>query len=361
MAATERDDDTIRVGLIGFGLAGEVFHAPLISTTPGMEIASIVSNDPGRRARAHAAYPDASVLPNADALWANGAAHDLIVIGTPNRSHVPLATAALQSGLPVVIDKPMAPTAAEGARLVEEAEARGLMITVFPNRRWDGDYLTVRRLLADDVLGRVVRFESRFERWRPSVDGDAWREGSDPKEAGGLLFDLGAHLIDQAVQAFGPPARVYAEVERRRPGAEVDDDAFVALEHEGGVRSHLWMNAISAVNAARMRVLGLNGAYAKFGLDVQEAALSDGMRPGDPGWGRDPMERWGTLRVGDDERRVETERGAYERFYRELADAMRSGGPPPVDPRDSVQGLRIIEAAFGSARAGAVVPFEASG
>jgi predicted dehydrogenase len=357
MAATERGDGTIRVGLIGFGLAGEVFHAPLIATTPGMRIASIVTGDPGRRARAHTTYPDASVLPNADTLWAAASEHDLIVIGTPNRSHVPLAAAALAAGLPVVIDKPMAPTAAEGERLVEEAEARGLLLTVFQNRRWDGDYRTVRRLIAESALGAVMRFESRFERWRPAVDEDAWREGSDPEEAGGLLFDLGAHLIDQAVQAFGTPTGVYAEVQRRRPRAEVDDDTFVALEHQGGVRSHLWMNVIAAVPGPRMRVLGLKGAYEKFGLDVQEEALGNGMHPGDPGWGRDPEERWGTIRVGDRERRVETEPGAYERFYAELADAMRSGGTPPVDPRDSVQGLRIIEAAFESARSGTVVPF----
>ena len=358
MAATERERDPIRVGLIGFGLAGEVFHAPLISTTPGMVVASIVTSDAGRQARARAAYPGASVLPNADALWANAEAHDLVVIGTPNRSHVPLAEAALDAGLAVVIDKPMAPTAAEGARLVEEAESRGLLLTVFQNRRWDGDFLTLRRLLAEGELGRIVRLESRFERWRPSVDEGAWREGSDPEEAGGLLFDLGAHLIDQAVQAFGPPTRVYAEVERRRPGAEVDDDAFVALDHDGGVRSHLWMNLLSAIRGPRMRVLGLTGTFEKYGLDVQEEALSAGGRPGDPGWGREPPERWGTLRGGERDRRIETEPGAYERFYRGLAEAMRSGGPPPVDPRDSVRCLRIIEAAFESARSGSVVPFE---
>jgi len=355
---SDRSEGTIRVGLIGFGLAGEVFHAPLISTTPGMVLASIVTSDPGRQARARAAYPDASVLPNADALWANAETHDLVVIGTPNRSHVPLATAALGSGLSVVIDKPMAPTAAEGTRLVEEAESRRLTLTVFQNRRWDGDFLTLQRLLAGGELGEVVRFESRYERWRPSVNKDAWREGSDPEEAGGLLFDLGAHLIDQAVQAFGAPTHVYAEVERRRRGAEVDDDAFVALEHEGGVRSHLWMNVLAAILGPRMRVLGLNGTFEKYGLDVQEDALSAGGRPGDPDWGREPPEDWGTLRIGERDRRIETEPGAYERFYRGLAEAMRSGGPPPVDPRDSVRGLRIIEAAFESARSGTVVAFD---
>jgi predicted dehydrogenase len=352
-----RDREPIRVGLIGFGLAGEVFHAPLIAATREMRLVSIVTSDPGRQARARDAYPDASVAPDVDHLWSD-ADLDLVVIGTPNRSHVPLARASLERGLAVVIDKPMAPTSAEGQRLVEEAEAHGLVLTVFQNRRWDGDFLTLRRLLAEGALGDIVRFESRFERWRPKVNPDAWRERAEPDEAGGLLFDLGAHLIDQAVQAFGPPTHVYAEVERRRPGARVDDDTFVALRHENGTHSHLWMNVLAAIRAPRMRVLGLEGAFEKHGLDVQEEALSNGMRPEDPEWGREPADAWGTLQVGGQTRMVQTEPGAYEAFYAELAGALRSGGPPPVDPRDSVQGLRIIEAAFQSARTGAVVSLQ---
>jgi predicted dehydrogenase len=357
VATTDRRD-AIRVGLIGFGLAGKVFHAPLIAATAGMRLASIVTSDPGRRESAHAAYPQASVLPSVDDLWSGPSELDLIVIGAPNSSHVPLARAALERGLAVVIDKPMAPSAAEGQRLVEEAESRTLLLTVFQNRRWDGDYLTFRRLLAEGVLGDVVRFESRFERWRPTVSRDAWRERAEPNGAGGLLFDLGAHLIDQAVQAFGPPTHVYAEVERRRPGAEVDDDSFVALRHPNRTVSHLWMNAIAAIPAPRMRVLGLLGAFEKHGLDVQEEALSNGMRPGDPEWGHEPPDAWGTLQVGGETRTVQTEPGAYEAYYAGLAEAMRSNGPPPVDPRDSVQCLRIIETAFESAKTRAVVPFE---
>ena len=219
----------IRVGLVGFGLAGAVFHAPLIASTPEMVLRSVVTSDPGRQARARKEYPDAAVLAGLDDLWSDAADHDLVVIGTPNRFHVPIALRALDAGLHVVIDKPMAPTAAEGRRVAAEADARGLVLTVFQNRRWDGDFLTLRRLLDEGALGDVVRFESRFERWRPATTEGAWRERGEPEEAGGLLFDLGAHLIDQAVQLFGPPTRVYAEVEGRREGAEVDDDAFVAL------------------------------------------------------------------------------------------------------------------------------------
>lgn len=351
--ATTTERAPIRVGLIGFGLAGEVFHAPLIAATPQMELASIVTSDPGRQTRARESHPGVAILPDVEALWTDAAEHDLVVIATPNRFHVPLAQTALRSGLPVVIDKPMAPTAAEAGRLVQEAEARSLLLTVFQNRRWDGDFLTVRRLLTEGTLGDVVRFESRFERWRPSVRHEAWRERSEPEEAGGLLFDLGSHLIDQAVQLFGLPRRVYAEVDRRRPSAAVDDDVFVALEHGHGVRSHLWMNVMAAIRDPRMRVLGLNGTFQKHHLDMQEESLARGMRPGDAGWGLEPVERWGVLSTGDRTGAIETEPGAYQEFYARVAAALR-GGPLPVDPHDAVDVLRIIEAAFESARLGTV-------
>jgi predicted dehydrogenase len=340
----------IRVALIGYGLAGSVFHGPLISSTPDMSLGTIVTGDPGRRARASSDHPDAQLLSGVDPLWQQAADHDLVVVATPNRSHVPLGLAALEAGIPVVIDKPMAPTAEEGRRLVSEAAERDLLVTVFQNRRWDGDFLTVRRLLSEDALGPIVRFESRFERWRPNVHPEAWRERGDPQEAGGLLFDLGSHLIDQAVVLFGPPRTVYAEVDRRRPSAQVDDDVFVALEHGSGVRSHLWMSVLAAIPGPRLRLLGLRASFEKFGLDVQEQALSEGGRPGDPTWGREPPERWGRLSAGEAERTMETEPGAYQGFYRGVAASLREGAPPPVDPNDSVMGLEIIEAAQESAR-----------
>jgi scyllo-inositol 2-dehydrogenase (NADP+) len=351
----DHPEGPIRVALIGYGLAGAVFHGPLISSTPGMSLATVVTGDPERRARASSDHPGAQLLTGVDALWQRPADHDLVVVATPNRSHVPLGLAALEAGLPVVIDKPMAPTAEEGRRLVAEATERDLLLAVFQNRRWDGDFLTVRRLLSEDALGPIVRLESRFERWRPRVRPEAWRERGEPEEAGGLLFDLGSHLIDQAVVLFGPPRTVYAEVDRRRPSAEVDDDVFVALEHEAGVRSHLWMSVLATIPGPRMRVLGMGAAYEKFGLDVQERALSEGARPDDPDWGREPPDRWGRLSTGDGERTVETERGAYPEFYRGIAASLRDGTPPPVDPNDSVMGLGIIEAAQESARTKDVV------
>jgi predicted dehydrogenase len=351
----DRPEDPIRVALIGYGLAGAVFHGPLISSTPGMSLATIVTGDPGRRARASSDHPDARLLAGVDALWQRAADHDLVVVASPNRSHVPLGLAALEAGIPVVIDKPMAPTAEEGRRLVAEAAERDLLLAVFQNRRWDGDFLTVRRLLSEDALGPIVRFESRFERWRPQVLPEAWRERGDPKEAGGLLFDLGSHLIDQAVVLFGPPRTVYAEVDHRRPSAEVDDDVFVALEHGSGVRSHLWMSVLAAIRGPRMRLLGFRAAFEKFGLDVQEQALSEGARPDDPAWAREPPEQWGRLSTGDDERTIETEPGAYQEFYLGVAASLREGAPPPVDPNDSVMGLELIEAAQKSARTERVI------
>lgn len=351
----DRPEGPIRVALIGYGLAGAVFHGPLISSTPGMSLATIVTGDPGRRARASSDHPDARLLAGADALWERSADHDLVVVATPNRSHASLGIAALEAGLPVVIDKPMAPTAEEGRRLVAEAAERDLLLTVFQNRRWDGDFLTVRRLLSEDALGRIVRFESRFERWRPQVRPQAWRERGDPTDAGGLLFDLGSHLIDQAVELFGAPRTVYAEVDHRRPSAEVDDDVFVALEHDEGVRSHLWMSVLAAIQGPRMRLLGLHAAFEKFGLDVQEQALSERARPGGPAWGREPPERWGRLSTGEVERTIETEPGAYQEFYRGVAASLREGAPPPVDPNNSVTGLEIIEAARESARTERVI------
>jgi predicted dehydrogenase len=190
----------------------------------------------------------------------------------------------------------------------------------------------------------VHRFESRFERWRPTLRG-GWREKADPHEAGGLLYDLGSHLIDQAVHLLGPVADVYAEVDARRAGAQVDDDVFVALTHERGVRSHLWMSVLAADRAPRFRVFGASGTYTKFGMDVQEEALRAGQRPGEEGWGVEPREQWGVVTGGADPELVPTHAGAYQDFYAAVARSVRDGAPPPVDPGDAAAVIEIIEAA----------------
>jgi predicted dehydrogenase len=344
----------IRVGLVGYGLAGSAFHAPLISTTPGMTLAMVVTSNAERARQAREAHPDVAVFDSAERLWERAAELDLVVVASPNRTHVPLALAALSAGLAVVVDKPLAATSADARRLVDEARSRGLLLSVFQNRRWDGDFLTLRRLLAEGALGDVHRFESRFERWRPAPK-PGWRERGDPTEAGGVLFDLGSHLIDQALVLFGPVTRVYAEIDRRRPDVEVDDDAFVALTHASGVRSHLWTSLVAAEQNGRFRVLGSRGGFVKSGLDVQEAELRGGGRPGSSGWGREPPDRWGHLGAGDEWHPVPTERGDYPAFYAGIAAALRDGTPPPVDPADAVTVLEIIEAARRSAEGGGVI------
>jgi predicted dehydrogenase len=336
----------LRVGLIGFGLAGSVFHAPLVASTPGLALATIVTANPHRAARASAAHPGARVETSADALWERADEHDLVVVATPNDSHVALAMRAIEAGLAVVVDKPLAPSSADARELIGAAESGGTPLSVFHNRRWDSDQLTLRRLIADGSLGAVRRYESRFERWRPNAPGEGWRDATAPAEGGGVALDLLTHLVDQALVLFGPPAGVYGEVDRRR-GGPADDDAFVAIEHEGGVRSHLWASAVAGEPGPRLRVLGERAAYVVDALDGQEQALLDGRRPDEAGdeWGVEPRDRWGRLVRGDESEAVAPERGDWPRFYSELAVAIRKGAPPPVDPRDALAALELLERA----------------
>ena len=335
----------LQVALIGFGAAGSLFHAPFIAATPGLQLAFIVTRDPAKVAMARAEYPGAELCDAVADIWARRDRVDLVVVAAPNAAHVPLATAAIEAGLPVVVDKPLAVTSADGRTLIDLARDRGVLFSVFQNRRFDGDMRTLRTLLDEGALGQPVRFESRFERWR-LVPKPGWRQSGAPEDGGGLLVDLGSHLIDQALQLFGPAATVYAELDRRRPGVEVDDDAFVAITHASGVRSHLWMSVLASQLGPRMRVLGTQASYVKFGLDGQEDDLRAGLRPaGGDDWGVEPEDRWGTVGAGDDLRRVRTERGDYGLFYAGIEASLRRGVPPPVDPVDSWQVLRIIEAA----------------
>lgn len=340
--------EEIRTAVIGYGAAGAFFHAPLIAVTPGMRLAAIVTGNAERSRHARQSYADVRVLPDSDRVWERADEFDLVVIATPNRTHVPLAMQALDAGLAVVVDKPLAPTAAEGRRLIELARRKRRLLTVFQNRRWDGDFLTVQHLLRERRLGTVSRFESRFERWRP-VPKPGWRQDAAPEAAGGVLYDLGSHLIDQALVLFGTALHVYAELDSSVSGSAVDDDAFVALTHSSGVRSHLWMSTAAAQPGPRLRVLGSVAGYVKYGLDGQEAALRSGMRPDHPAWGEEDPTSWGRIGAGDGLDELPTLPGAYPEFYRRVVRAMREGAPPPVDPMDSVATLEVIEGARLSA------------
>lgn len=391
----------LRVGLVGYGLAGSVFHAPLIAATDGLVLDTVVTANPERREQARAEHPqvrfadtpgellhrtnrasrtagtgsassagsrtaaaNGSPAGDADAAGAEPPL-DLVVIASPNRTHVPIATDMLRAGLPVVVDKPLAATAAEARELAALADAEGLLLSVFQNRRWDNDFRTLRRLIADGELGDVQRFESRFERWRPKPKG-GWRESGDPLDIGGLLYDLGSHVVDQALTLFGPAVRVYAESVIRRPGAEADDDTFIAITHANGVHSHLWASATTAQLGPRFRVLGSSAGYVKYGLDPQEQALRDGLRPGaEAEWGVEPESLWGRIGAGESPvsgggRAVPTLPGDYPAYYAAVAAALRDGTPPPVTALEAAAALDVLEAARRSAREGRTITLEQS-
>ncbi|MFE9854646.1 Gfo/Idh/MocA family oxidoreductase [Streptomyces sp. NPDC005780] len=350
----------LRVGLVGYGLAGSVFHAPLIAATEGLVLDTVVTSNEERREQARAEFPEVRFAASPDELWARADELDLIVIASPNKTHVPLATAALKAGLPVVVDKPVAGTAAGARELAALAEERGLLLSVFQNRRWDNDFLTLRSLITNGELGEVQRFESRFERWRPQPKG-GWRESGDPQEIGGLLYDLGSHVVDQALVLFGPAAQVYAESDVRRPGAAADDDTFLAITHTSGVRSHLYVSATTAQLGPRFRVLGSAAGYVKYGLDPQEAALREGARPSaQVPWGVEDEALWGRLGSGESPLTgggtpVRTLPGDYPAYYAAVADALRGKGENPVTALQAAAALDVLEAARRSARDGVTV------
>jgi scyllo-inositol 2-dehydrogenase (NADP+) len=339
----------LRVAIVGYGLAGRVFHAPLVAATDGLTISAIVTSSAVRARQATDQHPEAEVLGSVEELWA-APAPDVVVVATANNAHAQIASAAIEHGVPVVVEKPAAVTAAEAHGLVEAADRQGVMLTVFQNRRWDTDQLTLRRLIQEDALGEVTRYESRFERWRPSLDQTKSREVVGPEEGGGVLLDLGVHLVDQTLVLFGSVTEVYAEIDSRR-GAAAEDDVFVALRHASGTFSHLHASAVTPSPGPRLRVQGTHGGFLVPRLDPQEAALRAGGRPDAVDqWGKPEEWDYGRLIAGEQSVPVPPEPGDWPRFYALLRDALRGGGPPPVDPRDAVDTLRVLEAARRAAR-----------
>jgi predicted dehydrogenase len=342
-----------RVAIVGYGLAGRVFHGGLVAATDGLRVDAIVTGDPDRRAQAAADHPDARRLDTVEALW-EAPRPDLVVVAAPTGSHVPVARAAVQRRIPVVVDKPLAPTAAQARELVSQAADAGVGLTVFQNRRWDSDLLTLQALRDAGRLGEILRFESRFERWRPEPRPDAWREREPPERGGGQLLDLGSHLVDQAVFLFGPVTHVYAEISAHR-GLPGDDDVFLALRHASGPISHLRASAVTAAPGPRLRVLGSRAALVIEALDSQEDALREGRRPGGADWGREASNgAW--LVTGDAREEIDRQPGDWPAFYRGVAAALSGSAPMPVDPRDAVRVLELLELARRSAAEQAVIP-----
>lgn len=347
-------DGSLRVVIAGYGLAGRAFHAPLVAATEGLEVAAVVTNDPAKREALAAEHPGAVAVDRLEDALPDA---DLVVVASPNRFHVALAEQAIDAGRHVVVDKPLAVTAAEARALDERARRRGVVLAAFHNRRWDDDFLTLRREVQAGRLGDVLTLVSRFDRWRPAIKQDAWRELGDPADGGGLLLDLGSHLADQALRLFGPVARVYAELDTTRPQAQVEDEVFVALTHSSGVRSHLHAGVHAADAPPRFRVLGTRGTFVSTGLDPQEPQLRAGLPTDDPAYGRRAPEDAATFHDGSPEgpRRLAMEPGAWPAFYAGVRDAIRDGAPSPVPAADAVAVLDVLEAARESARRGTVV------
>ncbi|MDM4761843.1 Gfo/Idh/MocA family oxidoreductase [Galbitalea sp. SE-J8] len=339
----------IRVGLIGYGLAGRVFHAPFIAANPDLELALVSTSDPARAAEAAERYPSARVVARAEDVLASDV--DLVVVASPVHAHFEQVSTALAAGHAVVVDKPFVPSVAEAKQLIAVAEEAERALIVFHNRRWDGDFLTVKALVEQGRIGAVHRFESTFERWGGALR-ERWQDEIGPEVGGGIAFDLGSHLVDQALQLFGPAEVELAEFARVREGATSEDDAFIALRHRNGVRSHLTLSRVAALSGPRFRVLGSDGAYAVHGLDPQEGRLRSGTTDLD-GIGVATTDAWGELAIGGDVERVPTLDGDYAAFYRGVVATIRDGEPAPVDPRDALEVVRILENAHAVARANA--------
>ena len=345
------DQTPIRTGIIGYGLSGRIFHAPFIAANPRFSLEVVATSHAGRQAVARSQHPAIDTVNTPGELIERGL--DLVVLASPGHAHLEQGLAALAAGSAVVVDKPFAASVAEAEQLIAAAEAAGRPLMVFQNRRWDGDFLTVQKLLTEGVLGTVHRFESTFERWSPGLR-DRWQDTTTSAQGAGITFDLGSHLIDQALLLFGPATIADAELSILRKGGVSDDEAFISLLHASGTRSHLTISRFAGQNGPRFRVLGDRSAFTIYGLDTQEPALMAGGSPTDDGFGVAPEGAWGTVGItGSDEApitKVPTETGRYAAFYAGAAAAIRDGAPLPVDPRDALDTLRIIEGVHGFTR-----------
>ena len=305
----------INVGLVGFGFAGRVFHAPMISSVAGLNLRAIVQR---RGDDASSLYSNATQVRSVEELLAIPEIQ-LVVIATPNTLHYSLAKQCLIAGKDVVVDKPFTTTYAEATELVDLARQRGRLLTVYQNRRFDGDFRTISDLLAKNRLGRIVLFESHFDRYRMELRPDAWRER--PEAGSGIFFDLGVHLLDQALLLFGPPEAITADIRIERRGGQVDD-AFDVLLHYSQMRALLRASMIALAPDLRFLVRGETAAYVKHGIDPQEEVLKRGEVPGADSWGKEKQQSWGLLQSLDGSERVETEPGDYRLFYQNVRDAI---------------------------------------
>jgi len=344
--------EPIRVGVIGFGLAGRIFHTAVIQATPGLELAAVVqrSGDDAKKE-----YPEARQARSIEELLADPGIR-LVVIATPSYSHYELAKQCLREQRNVVIDKPFTLKSEEAAELIRTARDRKLLLTAYQNRRWDGHFRTLRSVIKGGELGRLVSFESHFDRFRPAPRRDVWRESGGP--GGGTLFDLGPHLIDEALTLFGAPDTITASVRVEREHAAVDDAWDILLEYEHPYRFTAALRATLTACAPGPRyvVHGTKGSFTKWGFDPQEDQLKAGMRPDAPGFGEEPESAWGELKLcsesGPAIRRVKTERGDYRGFYENVRDVLLGKAELEVKPEQAWRTTRLIELARESSGQG---------
>jgi len=355
----------IRCAVLGFGFAGKVFHSPFIAAVPGLELTAIVQR---KGDEASHAYPSARILRSADEAFADPTI-DLIVVATPSETHFDLAAQALQAGKHVVVDKPITSSSKSARALVSMAKAHSRLLAPFHNRRWDGDFVTLRKLLHENTLGRIVEITSRFDRYRPLQRPNTWKEVASP--ATGFLYDLGPHLVDQALALYGPPARITASIRYDRDRTDIDDAFDLILDYDmpGGraLRYGCHATMLAAEPSPRFLVHGTHGSFRKFGVDPQEPVLLadpnlrppslNSAEPGAPGqlagWGGEDKSAWGTLTVCPDlsqpaqlvRSTIPTIPGDYRQFYANVRDALLGKAPLAVSAEDAYRTLRILDLA----------------
>lgn len=328
----------INVGVVGFGFAARVFHAPMITAVSGLNLRAIVQRNGDEAARL---YPQAALVRSVEQLLGIPEI-ELIVVATPNTSHYSLAKHCLLADKNVLVDKPFTTTLLEAEELVTLARRRNRLLTVYQNRRFDGDFRTVSDLVSTNRFGRIVLFESHFDRYRLELRPEAWRER--PEAGSGIFFDLGVHLLDQALLLFGKPEAVTADIRIERVGAKVDD-AFDVVLHYPYTRALLRSSMVALAPDLRLLVRGESAAYVKHGIDPQEEALKHGEVPKDDSWGREPREHWGTLQRPKGAEIVETKRGDYRLFYENVRDAILGKSKPAVTHDQMLEVMRAVELA----------------
>jgi scyllo-inositol 2-dehydrogenase (NADP+) len=336
----------MRVGLIGYGMAGQVFHAPVIAAVPGLRLAKVVER---RGETSRQRYPWVEVVREAAALFEDEAI-ELIVVATPNASHYDLTRQALLAGKHVVVDKPFTLTSEQARQLIELARQQNRVLSVFQNRRWDGDFQTVRQIVRQGCLGRLVEYESHFDRFRNYFSPErAWREEGGP--GSGVLFDLGSHLIDQAQVLFGLPQMLTADIRSQREAGKADDQ-FELILHYDQLKVTLKAGLLVREPGPRFALHGTEGSFVKYGVDPQEEALKRGLSPGEPDWGLEPKEQWGTLntQIGGlhFHGKVETARGCYQAYYENVHQAITGQAELIVKPEEARNTIRMIELALQS-------------